>query len=399
MKIHIISIRSVFSSDAVTNRMLSLAKGLAVAGHEVIVLCSGRAGSADHEKCSGTMDGFSFTHLGWKPGLYPDSWVGKARLRFNSLVDGIKWLKKNEHPDALLLLSSYLTQIIPYLWTARSLSIPVFHESSEYPHHHIRTWRDRIFLSIYLRYIIPRFAGVALMTKALMRYFKENCPRCPPTLHLPMTVDPERFMLETVPPIAGRYIAHCGTSFGDKDGVMILVEAFTLISTEFPDVKLVLIGSDAVCGATEHLQQRIQSLGLQERILLTGLVPRDDMPAWLQHAELLALARPANLQAAGGFPTKLGEYLVSARPVVVTRVGEIADYLQNGVSAWFAEPGSVESFAEKLREVLSLDAAARNAVGLRGRGAALTVFNSTVQGRRFAQFIEEQVAVYRTKLS
>ena len=49
---------------------------------------------------------------------------------------------------------------------------------------------------------------------------------------------------------------------------------------------------------------------------------------------MLVLARPDNIQAKGGFPTKLGEYLATGNPVVVTKVGEIPNYLIDGVNAF-----------------------------------------------------------------
>ena len=64
------------------------------------------------------------------------------------------------------------------------------------------------------------------------------------------------------------------------------------------------------------------------------------MPKYLCNAKLLALARPDSIQAQGGFPTKLGEYLATGRPVVVTKVGEIPDYLEDGVNAFLSDINS-----------------------------------------------------------
>ena len=50
------------------------------------------------------------------------------------------------------------------------------------------------------------------------------------------------------------------------------------------------------------------------------------------------MARPDSRQARGGFPTKLGEYLATGKPVCVTKVGEITVYLEDNVSAFLAEP-------------------------------------------------------------
>lgn len=391
MNIHVISSGSVFRPAASTNRMLSLARGLSSAGHTVQILClslDGRAGAVEQ---TGMLDGVAYKYLIWRDAGFKPTKLSKIVDLFRGTWRASRSLAR-EKPDAILVLSIRLVHLFVLLRTAEKHSIPVFHERNEYPHHNCRTLIDKICLRLYLRKVIPRFTGVALMTQALINYFRTQYKKCPPLLHVPMTVEPERFTHEPERPLADRYIAHCGSSFGDKDGVTILVEAFAQIAPEFPDLKLVLIGSDADKAAKERLLQRIHHLKLNDRIVLTGKITRDEIPAWLQHAELLALARPANLQAEGGFPTKLGEYLASSRPVLVTNVGEIHCYLQDGINAWFAGPGSIGDFADNLRKILSLDASDRDAVGRKGQEVALSTFNYVTQGERFGRFIEKHVA-------
>jgi len=226
-----------------------------------------------------------------------------------------------------------------------------------------------------------------LMTKTLHRYFTPRARKKARLTVIPMTVEPERFMqcADTIAE-AGRYIAYCGDMTGIKDGVPILVDAFRLIAEKHPDVKLYLIG-DARRGDLERLQQKVAEYGLRNRVVFTGPVSRDRMPAYLCSASLLALARPDSLQAQGGFPTKLGEYLATGKPVVVTAVGEIPDYLTDGVHAFVAEPGSAEKFAEKLNEALSHPARAAEA-GLAGRELTRTVFNYRVQADQIIAFIK-----------
>ena len=62
----------------------------------------------------------------------------------------------------------------------------------------------------------------------------------------------------------------------------------------------------------------------------------------------MALARPTNKQAEGGFPTKLGEYLATGNTVVVTNVGEIGEFLHDKVNAFVSDPDSPEKNFVKL---------------------------------------------------
>jgi len=106
----------------------------------------------------------------------------------------------------------------------------------------------------------------------------------------------------------------------------------------------------------------------------------------LSKAVMLALARPENKQAEGGFPTKLGEYLATGKPVVVTNVGEISVFLKNNVNAFIARPGDAKDFADKMKLVLEDYPQALN-VGQAGQELAKTTFSSAYQGELLAKWL------------
>jgi glycosyltransferase involved in cell wall biosynthesis len=86
------------------------------------------------------------------------------------------------------------------------------------------------------------------------------------------------------------------------------------------------------------------------------------------------LDRPQSRQAKYGFPTKLGEYLLTGNPVVVTSVGDIPLFLKDGESAYLVEPDNIEEFAAKLDYVLSHYEESKR-VGQNGREVALKHFS------------------------
>ena len=95
-------------------------------------------------------------------------------------------------------------------------------------------------------------------------------------------------------------------------------------------------------------QQLVQQLNIEGRVVFTGKVPYERIPQLLVDAEMLALARPDNLQARYGFPTKLGEYLATGNPVVVTAVGDIPRFIEDGKNGFLAAPDDIIGFAEKM---------------------------------------------------
>ena len=111
------------------------------------------------------------------------------------------------------------------------------------------------------------------------------------------------------------------------------------------------------------------------------------IPQLLMNAEVLALDRPDNLQAKYGFPTKLGEYLLTKNPVVVTAVGDIPKFLKDGVSALIAKPSDAEDFSSKLIWALThKDEAAR--IGRAGCSVAMENFNSFTEAQKIVKFLK-----------
>jgi glycosyltransferase involved in cell wall biosynthesis len=173
-----------------------------------------------------------------------------------------------------------------------------------------------------------------------------------------------------------------------KDGVDILINAFNIFHENNPKFKLYLIGYTNDITEEKELKQLISILKLNTAIVLTGKVKRDDMPKFLTNATILALARPESKQAEAGFPTKLGEYLATGNPVVVTSVGEIENYLTHGVNAFICKPGNIRDFAEKLDFIAKNQSFAKK-VGIEGRKLAETVFNYKKQAINIITFINK----------
>ena len=90
----------------------------------------------------------------------------------------------------------------------------------------------------------------------------------------------------------------------------------------------------------------------------------------------------------GGFPTKLGEYLASGKPVIVTNVGEISEYLTDRQNAYIIEPNNIEALYNCFKYIADHYEEAIN-VGLEGRKLAEGIFNYKSQAIRMYDFIRE----------
>ena len=204
-----------------------------------------------------------------------------------------------------------------------------------------------------------------------------------------MIVDDSRFDGIQKTQVKERYIAYCGTLSNNKDGVDELIKAFGIVAKQIPDVKLYIIGKISETKDKSSNLELIKQLGIKNRVVFTGLVKAEDMPQLLKNAEIMALDRPDNLQAKYGFPTKLGEYLLTENPVVVTAVGDIPKFLKDGESALLAKPNDALDFSSKLLWALTHKEEASR-IGRVGAAVAKKYFNSVLEIKKMLNHIQKQ---------
>lgn len=185
-----------------------------------------------------------------------------------------------------------------------------------------------------------------------------------------------------------KYIAYCGAVSYYKDGCDCLIKAFSIFNKKHPDYNLYIIGKGIEPQVIPSLKLLAQQLGVEENIVFTGAIPPEKIPQILYDADILALARPNNLQAQYGFPTKLGEYLATGNPVVVTNVGEISDFINDGINGCIAIADNPTAFAEKLDWIVCHPNESR-IMGINGKKLVSNQFNSIGQARKALMMIRK----------
>lgn len=180
------------------------------------------------------------------------------------------------------------------------------------------------------------------------------------------------------------FVYSASTEYGRA--VTHIARALKIVWQRYPRCRLAITGMrpDAVADLVgrEGLQDELDA-GL---IVTLGYVERRRLLELYREAAALLVPLFDDLRSRARFPTKIGEYLASARPVVTTNVGEIERYLADGQTAFVAPAGDVQAFAAKLVAVLD-DPAAASAIGAAGRRLAEERFQYSRQGPRLHAFL------------
>lgn len=228
--------------------------------------------------------------------------------------------------------------------------------------------------------------GIVAITSYLENKSREATKGLVPIHCLPISVDmscfPEAIAKRDTSNVS---LFYAGT-FGKKDGVLVLLEAFEQLAARHPQLMLVLTGKGDK-EAMAEFSARVALSKHRERIDVKGYVDDSEYYALLNRADIHCMTRVDLAYAHAGFPFKLGEFLASGKPVVASRVSEVERFLADRESALLVRPGDVPELCSAI-EFLVGNTEAAAAIGLRGRNVAQTFFDYRQQGKALVSFLE-----------
>ena len=359
-----------YPNTAFSNRMFSFLRGFSELGvdAEVVFLTP----DSEMSKVTETFPHISFKYM-WERMPFSNRIINK----FADEYYGWKFARSLKSGDVVFLTNfgNVFFKVID------RTGVKVVHEKTEHPDIYSFKGFD---IKRYKREI-GKVDGMFVISTALMDYYV--------SLGLPkekieivnMTVDSNRFVGLTKQP-SEKYIAYCGTASNNKDGVDELIKSFAIVNKIYPEVKLYIIGKIPDKDDTSGNLSLIENLGIKKSVIFTGVISATEMPQILKNAVALALDRPDSLQAQCGFPTKLGEYLLTENPVVVTKVGDIPLFLKDGETALLAEERNPQDFSSKLIWILQHPEEA-TMIGKAGAQVAMREFNYLKETKKIIDVI------------
>ncbi|QUE87199.1 glycosyltransferase [Exiguobacterium alkaliphilum] len=160
-----------------------------------------------------------------------------------------------------------------------------------------------------------------------------------------------------------------------EEELIDLLTVYSHVKEKNRDWSLIIIGEFR----SEKLKQKIKKIALQlnlkNDVIWKGKLLAEEVSSSLINEGVMVLPRRKTEYSEGGFPIKLGEYLLTGSPVIVTRTGEIDQYLEDGKDVFMVEPNNPYLFASKVNEVIeNYDSSLL--VGKQGKEVAIKSFGS-----------------------
>lgn len=165
---------------------------------------------------------------------------------------------------------------------------------------------------------------------------------------VPNGVDRKRFHPNVVrTPLCeldGRFVVGFTGSLKPWHGLNLLMHAFRSLHARDPECHLLVVGEGPL---RSWIDGFASGAGITDRVTVTGWVPKEQLPGFLSAMDVAVAPYPA-LENFYFSPLKLFEYMAVGRPIVASRIGQVAAILNDDVDARLVEAGDPDALADAI---------------------------------------------------
>ena len=134
--------------------------------------------------------------------------------------------------------------------------------------------------------------------------------------------------------------------FKNKKGIEVLLCAFSMLLQKYPTAHLLLVGF-VIPGEQNHFENIVTKYNLNDRITVTGLIPRQDALRYIRTMDIFAFTSLHD-----GCPNTVLEAMLAGKPIVATSVGAIPELIEDGKHGLLVHPGSANELHEAMVTML-----------------------------------------------
>jgi len=127
-------------------------------------------------------------------------------------------------------------------------------------------------------------------------------------------------------------------------GVEFFVEALPIVLATEPDTRIIMVGSGSL---DREVRSRVTEMGLQDKVHFAGRVDHDDMPAYLNAADIYV-----STGFTDGNAVSLLEAMACGLPVVVSDIPANRDWIKSGENGLLINIGDYDAVRNAINKHL-----------------------------------------------
>lgn len=308
---------------------------------------------------------------------------------FRFLKDSFRFIRKRKVKGSLNIFYAYdtpdLKTILPILYAkfmGYKVILDIVEDNSVALSFDGIMNRIRIKSGQYLLRMAPYFADLVIVISShLKNKLSTIYSDLSRVVYIPVTVDLTK--IKYIP----TYRTHAekvfyGGSFGKKDGLDVLIHAFSRLSKEFPYAELILTGKGENKKDFNEIIELIEASKASSRIKYLGFLTTAEYHRVLSECDVFCVTRNNSQAANTGFPSKLSEFLASGKAVIASSVGDVGTILRHEENALLVPPEDEDAMYSSLRQIF-LDNSLIEKLGTGGRKTAEENFDN----RKFSNLL------------
>lgn len=397
MKIFIYTKNSFPNGMAPTNRIKCYARAFRESGLDCeVVICGSTElikGKVRNTEAKGYYEGVPFKYIGgsttdtrWKRIRLLSQWVKLKMSEF--------YLYRNIQKGDVLFLFMHgnVYRKLQFMKIAHRKGAFCVSDLCELPYGTGEETETAIRLrKITMEQQFPKLDGIISISGALLNLARKYTNPACKHIKVPIMVDYDKYYMQNKSDdVEVPYIFHSGTLSQQKDGIIGMIEAFALASKRLnKNVKFISTGKidNANNYEKREVMRLIKTYGLEDNVVFMGYLSDDELKEYLSKASLVIINKYRTQQNNYCFSTKLGEYMAAAKPVIITKVGEAINWLEDGKSAYIIEPENIEALANSIVDVFeNLDKAKK--IGQYGQEVCHQHFDYKVWSQPLSDFMK-----------
>lgn len=169
-------------------------------------------------------------------------------------------------------------------------------------------------------------------------------------------------------------------TFKKQKGHRYLIEAAASVISQFPDIRLLLIGDGEL---RDELKAQTQALSLNEHVHFLGL--RTDVPRLLNASDYFVL--PSLWE---GLPVSLIEAMAAGLPVIATQVSGTKDVMIHNQTGLLIPPGEIKALKDAMQQFLTHPELAKK-MGEAARNRVAESFSAEQQADAYLSLYQHQL--------
>jgi glycosyltransferase involved in cell wall biosynthesis len=173
----------------------------------------------------------------------------------------------------------------------------------------------------------------------------ENAAGVAGVLAISCGIDASRFANETPTTNKNPRFLFLGR-LDDEKRIHILLQAVAKL-TEYPNVIVELVGDG---GERDNLSRLATQLGIADRVIFTGHISDQDLPAAYERCTAFVMPSIAELQSIATM-----EAMASGRPVIAADAMALPHLVHDGDNGYLFPPDDAAALADRLRRILNAD--------------------------------------------